>query len=236
MKNTAQLTFPAMKIPYISSPGDSQRDIPRTTPSHSPATRAFDLCYLTLIHTALLRKLNGTGGLSAVRSSRPLKSIVSLASRGGVPVFSLPTANPSLSSVCASPMDGWSPRRPAGCFSSPTWIMPLRNVPVVRMTLPACTVLPSPETASFQRCIYFTINEALVYWSRTRLTVHQGLMQLLLFDEISTSIALITVTIISSAYSYSYIFIIPPSVLPKYRNPTPGKNSYPGLYFGQPAY
>lgn len=46
MENTAQLTFLAMKISYISSLGDSQSDVPRTTPSHSPATRAFHLCYL----------------------------------------------------------------------------------------------------------------------------------------------------------------------------------------------
>lgn len=153
--NTAQLPFPA-----INSPTDSEHDILWTAPHL--ALCAFDVCYPTLIHTASLRKLNGTGGLSAVRSSRPLKSIVSLASRGGVPVFSLPTVNPSFSRVWASPMAGWSPSRPAGCISSPMRTIPLRNVPVVRITLPACTVLPSPETASFQRCAYFSINKALV--------------------------------------------------------------------------
>uniref|UniRef100_A0A8D2M6Y8 Cyclic GMP-AMP synthase n=1 Tax=Zonotrichia albicollis TaxID=44394 RepID=A0A8D2M6Y8_ZONAL len=122
------------------------------------------MCYLTLIHTASLRKLKGTGGLSAARSCRPAKSIVSLASRGGVPVFSLPTAKPSLSRVRASPMAGWSPSRPAGCVSRPMWITPLRNVPVVRITLPARTVLPSPGTARFQRCAQFSSNKALEFW------------------------------------------------------------------------
>lgn len=160
--NTCSTNIPQLPFPATNSLADYEHDIPGPTPHL--ALCALDGCYPTLIHTAWLRKLNGTGGLSAARSCRPLKSMVSLASRGGVPVFSLPTANPSFSSVWASPMAGWSPSRPAGCISSPMWIIPLRNVPVVRITLPACTVLPLPETASFHRCTCFSINKALGFW------------------------------------------------------------------------
>lgn len=104
----------------------------------------FSGLYLTLIHTASLRKLNGTGVLSAFCLSNPLKSMESFTSRGGVPVLSLPMVNPRFSRVWARPMEGWSPIRPAGCISKPIRIIPLRNVPVVSTTLLECTLLPSP--------------------------------------------------------------------------------------------
>ena len=61
----------------------------------------------------------------------PSKSIERRASRGGVPVFSRPHANPNAFSDSARSRDGGSPTRPAGRWSRPTWIRPLRNVPVV---------------------------------------------------------------------------------------------------------
>ena len=39
--------------------------------------------------------------------------------------------------VCDRPSDGASPTRPAGIFSSPIWMRPPRNVPVVSTTRPA---------------------------------------------------------------------------------------------------
>ena len=48
-------------------------------------------------------------------------------------------------SVRDRPSDGASPTRPAGIFSSPIWIRPPRNVPVVSTTRPAAIRLPSPS-------------------------------------------------------------------------------------------
>ena len=59
------------------------------------------------------------------------KSIDRRASRGGVPVFSRPHSKPKPFSDSARSLDGGSPARPAGRCSRPTWISPLRNVPVV---------------------------------------------------------------------------------------------------------
>ena len=58
-------------------------------------------------------------------------------SRGGVPVFSRPSAKPSRSSVSDRPIAGASPTRPAGICCSPIWMRPRRNVPVVSTTAPA---------------------------------------------------------------------------------------------------
>lgn len=120
-----------------------QRD--RQTPLYKLCKQGVSSGLHTLIHTASLRKLNGTGGSSAACLARMLKSMESFSSRGGVPVLSLLIVNPSFSKVWARPMEGWSPIRPAGCASNPMRTIPLRKVPVVRITLPACTFLPSPE-------------------------------------------------------------------------------------------
>ncbi len=58
-------------------------------------------------------------------------------SRGGVPVFRRPRANPARSNDVDSPSAGASPTLPAGQFFSPRWISPRRNVPVVMTTAPA---------------------------------------------------------------------------------------------------
>ena len=89
---------------------------------------------------------NGGGGSSPGWLSSPAQSIVVPSSRGGVPVLSRPSAKPARARVCASPCDGGSPTRPAGIFSSPIWIRPLRKVPVVNTTRPAATCRPSPST------------------------------------------------------------------------------------------
>ena len=79
--------------------------------------------------------------------------IVRPSRRGGVPVFRRPRGNPKLSSRSAKGMAGLSPMRPPGRLTSPIWIRPRRNVPVVKTTvwdlisLPSgrmtpCTVLP----------------------------------------------------------------------------------------------
>lgn len=65
---------------------------------------------------------------------------------GHRPVFSRPMRKLSLSSVLASPMAGSSPILPAGLTSSPMFICPLRNVPVVKTTQCDLTVWPLPET------------------------------------------------------------------------------------------
>ena len=92
-----------------------------------------------------VRNENGTGGSSPGCTSSPRQSIVVPSSRGGVPVFSRPSAKPSPRKVRDRPSDGASPTRPAGIFSSPIWIRPPRNVPVVSTTRPAPIRRPSPS-------------------------------------------------------------------------------------------
>ena len=75
------------------------------------------------------------------------------ASRGGVPVFSRPHSNPNDFSDSARSRDGGSPARLAGRCSRPTWIRPLRNVPVVMTSdcageLAARPRAPRPTTRS----------------------------------------------------------------------------------------
>ena len=62
--------------------------------------------------------------------------------RGGVPVLRRPTSMPSSRNASPSITAGGSPERQAGYFSSPQWIRPFRNVPVVTTTAPASTVPP----------------------------------------------------------------------------------------------
>ena len=56
--------------------------------------------------------------------------------RGGVPVFSRPSAKPCRSRVADRPRAGASPMRPAGICVSPIWIRPRKNVPVVSTAAP----------------------------------------------------------------------------------------------------
>ena len=79
----------------------------------------------------------GTGGSSPgwtpARSSRSSgrRAAAGCRSSGG------PARKPSPPECPTRPRAGASPTRPAGIFSSPRWISPRRNVPVVRMTAPA---------------------------------------------------------------------------------------------------
>ncbi len=66
--------------------------------------------------------------------------------RGGVPVLSRPTRNGSSRSRAASLLEGGSPARPPGDCSSPTWILPPRNVPTVSTTVRAMKVSPTAVT------------------------------------------------------------------------------------------
>ena len=77
---------------------------------------------------------NGSGGSSPGCISSAAQSMVVPSSRGGVPVFSRPSAKPARSSVRESPIAGASPTRPAGICRSPIWMRPRRNVPVVSTT------------------------------------------------------------------------------------------------------
>ena len=54
--------------------------------------------------------------------------------RGTVPVFIRPTAKPAAANQRARLVEGTSPRRPAGKFFRPTWMRPLRKVPVATTT------------------------------------------------------------------------------------------------------
>ena len=67
------------------------------------------------------------------------QSIVSPSSRGGVPVFSLPTLKGMALSFCARILLGGSPILPPGFCSSPVCIIPPRKVPVVKTTFFAFT-------------------------------------------------------------------------------------------------
>ena len=79
---------------------------------------------------------NGSGSESPDCRSRPVQSIVRPSSRAGVPVFKRPRRKPAASRLSLSRLLGRSPKRPAGTRSSPMWIMPRKNVPVVRITAP----------------------------------------------------------------------------------------------------
>lgn len=55
-----------------------------------------------------------------------------------------PTLNPQSSIILAKPTEGSSPIRPADRVSRPIFMAPLKNVPVVIITLLASIALPSP--------------------------------------------------------------------------------------------
>ena len=80
---------------------------------------------------------NGSGGSSPGCICRLAQSMVRPSSRGGVPVFSRPSANPSRSSVVDRPMAGRFADAAGRRLVSPMWISPRRNVPVVSTTAPA---------------------------------------------------------------------------------------------------
>ena len=88
---------------------------------------------------------NGSGGSSPGCISRAAQSIVVPSSRGGVPVFKRPSANPARSSVRDRPSAGASPARPAGICRSPIWISPRKKVPVVSTIDAAAKARPSPS-------------------------------------------------------------------------------------------
>mmetsp|Transcript_792 Transcript_792/g.1902 ORF Transcript_792/g.1902 Transcript_792/m.1902 type:complete len:275 (+) Transcript_792:1310-2134(+) len=123
-----------------------------------------------------LRKENGAGEASPGCSSVLAQSMVSPSSLGGVPVLRRPSRNPCCSSSCerdaaapaaarsgpedARPAPGSPrraasavplPRRPAGRVLLPTWITPLRKVPVVTTTARQPMTCPlsrtTPETS-----------------------------------------------------------------------------------------
>ena len=99
------------------------------------------------------RNENSVGFSSAACVSRTLQLIVLESKRGGVPVFKRPRGNPKLSNLLASGIAGLSPMRPPGRLTFPMCIIPLRNVPVVKTTVRACTSVLSdkitPATFSF---------------------------------------------------------------------------------------
>src|SRR6266446_5527735 len=63
------------------------------------------------------------------------KSMDLFNSRGGVPVLSRPSSNPSSISDADKPIAAASPARPPDCLLSPMCISPFKNVPVVTMTV-----------------------------------------------------------------------------------------------------
>ena len=86
---------------------------------------------------------NGSGGSSPGCISTAPQSMVVPSSRGGVPVFSRPSAKPIRSNAADRPSAGASSIRPAGQLRSPRWIRPRRKVPVVITTAPAANSRPS---------------------------------------------------------------------------------------------
>src|ERR1700687_2276770 len=72
---------------------------------------------------------NGTGGSSPFWMSSPFQSIVVPSSRGGVPVFSRPRANPQRRRVCDKPSAGGSPAPRAGVFPLPNREEPAEKGP-----------------------------------------------------------------------------------------------------------
>ena len=80
----------------------------------------------------MFSKEKGTGSASPSCRVVREKSIVLASSRGVVPVFSLPTENPSPRRESESFIAGKSPARPAGKLTMPMWTSPFRKVPVHR--------------------------------------------------------------------------------------------------------
>ena len=63
--------------------------------------------------------------------------------RGGVPVFSLPTARSISRKRLARVFDEGSPARPARKLLDPTCTRPARNVPAVNTTVSEKNLIPS---------------------------------------------------------------------------------------------
>ena len=91
----------------------------------------------------VVRRLKGTGTASPASSGSASQSMLSRASRGGVPVFRRPSGRPSVSRRRPRSVAGASPSRPAGVVSRPTWMTPRRKVPAVSTTAPDRNSRPS---------------------------------------------------------------------------------------------
>ena len=96
---------------------------------------------------------NGTGGSSPVWTLHAPKSTLRPSMRGGVPVFSRPVTKPWRCSERASATAGRSPMRPARQLSSPRWMTPRRNVPVVITTAPQAKARPSTSVSPGDRAV-----------------------------------------------------------------------------------
>ena len=102
------------------------------------------------VRIADVKEEKGSGSSSPYCGSRRSQAMVLPSSRGGVPVFNLPTAKPLFLKRVDNPSAGGSSIRPAGKRSSPIWIMPAKNVPVVSTTAPdrmVSRVVTIPSTA-----------------------------------------------------------------------------------------
>ena len=81
--------------------------------------------------------------------------------RGGVPVFNRPHLEIDPPRHAASSVEGASPYRPSGFDTSPTWVRPLRNVPVVTTTAAQSSFRPplstTAETAAADLDVYHLI-------------------------------------------------------------------------------
>ena len=93
--------------------------------------------------TFVERNENRTGSASPGCFSNLSQLIERLSRRGGVPVFNRDNFKPKLSILSASFTEGSSPILPPGRATSPIWITPRRNVPVVSTTDAAVISLPS---------------------------------------------------------------------------------------------
>ena len=85
---------------------------------------------------------------------------------GGVPVFNLPILKLYFCNCSLKPVLGFSLNRPAGVFSSPIWISPFKNVPVVRINLLQLTLYPlsviNPFIVLFEKINLITGSEKML--------------------------------------------------------------------------
>ena len=91
------------------------------------------------------------GSTSADCVSSDAQSMVVPSRRAGVPVFKRPSTKPSRSRVSDKPFDGASPSRPAEMRTSPIWIRPRKNVPVVRTAAPHAICRPPFKVTALTR-------------------------------------------------------------------------------------
>ena len=116
--------------------------------------------------------LNGTGGSSPHCGTSESHAMLARRNRGGVPVFSRPSSNPSPRNIPEIPTALPSPTRPPSVRSSPVCMSARMNVPVVSTTAPARSShtscgAPSGTNTGSAICVPSTLRSTAAWSTRT---------------------------------------------------------------------